>query len=50
LNKNEVSVTFGDNGCSRIIGKGTLNTENGRAKVEKVLCVKDLKNNLLSVI
>ena len=32
-----------------MIGKGTLSLENGATKVENVLCVKDLKHNLLSV-
>jgi len=49
LIKNDGSVTYGDNGSSKIIGKGTLSLENGVAKVENVLCVKDLKHNLLSV-
>jgi predicted RNase H-related nuclease YkuK (DUF458 family) len=49
LKKNEGSVTFGDNGSSKIVGKGTLNLDNVRAKVEKVLCVEYLKNNILSV-
>lgn len=38
LKKNEGSVTFGDNGRSKLIGKNTLNLDNGRANVEKVLC------------
>jgi hypothetical protein len=49
LKKNEDNVSFGDNGSSRIVGKGTLSLDNGRAKVEKVLCVENLKHNLLSV-
>jgi hypothetical protein len=49
LKKNEGGDTFGDNGRSKIVGKGTLNIENGRAKFEKVLCVEKLKHNLLSV-
>jgi hypothetical protein len=50
LKKNEGSVTFGDNGRSKIVGKGTLSLDNGRDKVEKVMCVENLKHNLLSVI
>jgi hypothetical protein len=49
LKKNEGNVTFGDNDISKIIGKCTLSIDNGRAKVEKVLCVETLKRNLLSV-
>jgi hypothetical protein len=49
LKKNEGNVTFGDNGTSKIVGKGTLSLDNGRDKVEKVLCVEDLKHNILSV-
>ena len=30
--------------------KGTLSLDNGSAKVENVLCVEDLKNNILSVV
>jgi hypothetical protein len=49
LKKNEGRLTFGDNGSSKIVGKGTLSFDNGRAKVEKVLCVENLNHNLLSV-
>jgi hypothetical protein len=49
LKKNEGSVTFGDNETSKIVGKLTLSLDNGSAKVENVLCVEDLKHNLLSV-
>ena len=49
LMRNYWSVTFGDNGTSKMIGKGTLSLENGATKVENVLCVKDLKHNLLNV-
>jgi hypothetical protein len=49
LKKNEDNVTFGDNGSSKIVGKGTLSLDNGKDKVEKVQCVENLKNNLLSV-
>jgi hypothetical protein len=49
LKKNEGSVTFGDNGSSKIVRKVTLNLYNGRDKVEKVLCVEKLKHNLLNV-
>jgi hypothetical protein len=49
LKKNEGSVKFGDNGTSTIVGKGTLSFDTGRDKVENVLCVENLKHNLLSV-
>jgi len=49
LKKNEGNVTFGDNGRSKIIWKGTLSLDNGWDKVEKVLCVENLKHNILSV-
>jgi hypothetical protein len=49
LKKNDGNVTFGDIGRSKIFGKGTLNLDNGKAKIEKVLCVEDLKHNILSV-
>jgi hypothetical protein len=49
LKKNEGGVTFGDNDTSKIVGKDTLSLDNGRDKVEKVLCVEYLKHNLLSV-
>jgi hypothetical protein len=49
LKKNEGNVTFGDNGRSKIVEKVSLVINNGRYKVEKVLCVKNLKHNLLSV-
>ena len=46
---NEGNFTFGDHCTSKIIGKGTLNLNNGRAKVEYVLYVEELKHNLLSL-
>jgi hypothetical protein len=49
LNKNEGNVTFGYNGRSKIIGKGILNLDNIKAKIEKCMCVEDLKHNILSV-
>jgi hypothetical protein len=49
LKKNEDNVTFGDNGTSNIVGKGTFSLDNGRDKVDKVIFVKDVKHNLLSV-
>jgi hypothetical protein len=49
LNKNEGNINFGDNGWSKIVGKGTLILDNGKAKVEKVMCVEYLKHNILSV-
>jgi hypothetical protein len=42
-------VTFGDNGRSKIVGKGILNLDNKKIKIKKVLCVEYLKHNLLSV-
>jgi len=50
LKKNEGSVTFGDNGSSKIVGKDTLSLDNEKAKVEKVMCVENLKHNILNVI
>jgi hypothetical protein len=49
LKKNEDSVTFGDNDSSKIVGKCNLSLDNGRDKVEKVMCVEYLKHNILSV-
>jgi hypothetical protein len=49
LKKNEDNVTFGDSGTSNIIGKDTLSLENGRDKVENVLCVEELKHDLLNI-
>jgi predicted RNase H-related nuclease YkuK (DUF458 family) len=49
LKKNEGNASFGDNGSSNIVGKGTLSLENVRAKVEKFMCVEYLKHNILSV-
>jgi hypothetical protein len=49
LKKNEGNITFGDNGRSKIVGKGTLNLENGKNKIEKTTCVEYLKHNILSV-
>jgi hypothetical protein len=49
LKRNEGNFTFVDNGNSKIVGKGTLNIDNGKDKVEKVICVENLKHNLLSV-
>ena len=49
MKKNEGSVTFGDNGTSKIVGKGTLSLDNGSHKVENVQCVEELKQNLLNV-
>jgi hypothetical protein len=49
LKKNESSVTFGNNGTSKIVGKGTLSLDNGRNKTETILCIEDLKYNLLIV-
>jgi hypothetical protein len=49
LKKNEFIVTFEGNGSSKIFGKDTLSLENERDNVENVMCVEDLKHNLLSV-
>jgi hypothetical protein len=50
LKKNERNVTFGDNDSISIVGKGILNLENGKNKVGKVMCVENMKTNILSVI
>ena len=44
------SVTFGDNGSTRIVGKGIVSLDNGNTNAWNVLYVEGLKNNLLSVI
>jgi hypothetical protein len=44
------NVTFGDNGSARIVGRGIISLDNGRAKAQNVLYVEGLKHNLLSVI
>jgi hypothetical protein len=49
LNKNEGNVTFGDNGSSKIVGKGILSLDNRKSKVGMVLCVENMKHNLLIV-
>ena len=41
-------VAFGDNGTTRIIGKGTMALK-GNAKAQDVLLVDGLKHDLLSV-
>jgi hypothetical protein len=47
--KEKRRVTFGDNVSAKILGKGTINLGNNKAKVENVLLVENLKPNLLSV-
>jgi len=49
LKKNEGNVTFGDNGRSKIVGKGILNLDNKKDKIEKVMCVEYIKHNILDV-
>jgi hypothetical protein len=49
LKKNEGNVTFKDNDRSKIVGKRTLSLDNRNAKIEKVLCVEYLKQNILIV-
>jgi hypothetical protein len=49
LNKNEGNFTFGENGISKIVVKGTLSLDNGKYKIENVMCVEDIKHNILSV-
>jgi hypothetical protein len=39
LKNNEGSLNFWDNDTSKIVGKATLSIDNGRVKVENVLCV-----------
>jgi hypothetical protein len=50
LKKHEGNVTFGDNGRSNIVGKGTLNLDNKKSKIEKVMFVEYIKHNILIVI
>jgi hypothetical protein len=40
MKKNEGSVTFGDNGDSKIFRKGTLSLDNERAKVKRFYVLK----------
>jgi len=49
LKKNEGNVTFGGNGRSKIVGKCTLSLDNVKSKIENVMCVEDLKHNILNV-
>jgi hypothetical protein len=42
------SISFGNDDSSKIIGKGTVQIGNKNEKVENVLLVEDMKNNLLS--
>jgi hypothetical protein len=43
------NVTFGDNGSTRIVGKGTISLDNGKTKTPNALYVEGLKNNIISV-
>jgi hypothetical protein len=43
------NVTFGNDVSAKIIGKGTINLGNEKAKEENVLLIEDMKHNLLSV-
>ena len=47
--KEKGSVIFGDDVSTNILGRGTINLRNNRAKEENVLLVENLKPNLLSV-
>jgi hypothetical protein len=47
--KEKGSVTFGDNVSAKILGKGTVNLGNNKAKEENLLLVENLNPNLLSV-
>lgn len=44
------NVTFGNDALGKIIGKGTINLENGRGKGKNVIFVNGIKKNLLCVI
>jgi len=46
--KVEGHVTYGDNNCVRILGRGTIGTGNSTT-IENVLYVEGLKHNLLSI-
>jgi hypothetical protein len=50
LKKKEGNVTFGDNGRSKIVGKGTLSLDNEKSKIEKVMHIEDIQHNILSLI
>ena len=43
------NVTFGDDVCAKILGKGTMSLGNDKIKAKNVLLVENLKPNLLSV-
>jgi hypothetical protein len=45
----DVSISFGNDDSSRIIGKGVVRIGNKNIKAENVLLVEDMKHNLLSV-
>ena len=43
------NVFFGDNGSSKILGKGMVSLGNKKAKVENVLFVEIMKHKLLNI-
>jgi hypothetical protein len=43
------SISFGNDNSAKIIGRGTIKLERKDSKVENVLLVEDMKNNLLTV-
>lgn len=47
--KKDGNVTFGDNGSSKIVGKGTMSLINGKGKAQNDLYVEGIKYNILSV-
>jgi hypothetical protein len=48
-NERDGPISFGNDDSPRIIGKGTIKIGSKDAKAKKVLLVKDMKQNLLSV-
>ena len=44
------NVYFGDNGSTKIIGKGTVSLGNKKTKEENVFLVENMKHNILIVI
>ena len=45
-----VSVTFGDNASTRIVGKCIVSLDNGKTKTQNVSYVDGLENNIVRVI
>jgi hypothetical protein len=50
IKERDVSVSFGNDNSTKIIGKGIIRIGNKNTKVENVLLVEDMKHNILSVI